>query len=107
MYGMQKSKASLTYCVALMLSGCTALTTGIGTIFGVVEVGEGEYVAANRTMLWGWDNQRKLLSGAELEAVEFCSKQSKTAQIIEYAYVPCGHGCADYGKVRFRCIAKQ
>ena len=107
MNGMTKSKASLVYCIAVMLNGCTALITEIGTSFGPVDVGGGEYVAANRTMLWGSDNMRKLLSGAELEAEEFCLKQNKTAEIIERRYIGCGHGCADVGKVRFRCKAKQ
>jgi hypothetical protein len=109
MNGMTKSKVSLICCIAVMLNGCTALITEVGTTFGPVDVGGGEYVAANRTMLWGSDSDkmRKLLSGAALEAEEFCSKQNKAAEIIERKYIGCGHGCADVGKVRFRCKAKQ
>ena len=104
---MTKSSASLICCIAVMLNGCTALITEVGTTFGPVDVGGGQYVAANRTMLWGSDNMRKLLSGAELEAEEFCSKQNQTAEIIDRSYIGCGSGCADVGKVRFRCKAKQ
>ncbi len=107
MKGMTTSKASLLCCIAIILNSCTALITDIRTTFGVVDVGEGEYVAANRSIPWGPDTMRKLLSGAELEAVEFCSKQNKTALIIERKYIDGTGCCASVGKVRFRCIAKQ
>jgi|APFre7841882793_1041355.scaffolds.fasta_scaffold66458_1 hypothetical protein len=107
MNGMTKSKAFLVCCIAVMLNSCTTLTTGIGTIFGVVDVGGGEYAAANRTHPWSHKNMQQLLSGAELEAEEFCSKQNKTAEIINRKYIGCGSGCADVGEVRFRCKAKQ
>jgi hypothetical protein len=104
---MTKSKASLVCCIAVMLNGCTSLITDIGTTFGPVDVGGGEYVAANRTALKSSENMRRLLSGAALEAEEYCSKQNKTAEIIERIYIDCGFSCADVGKVRFRCKAKQ
>jgi hypothetical protein len=107
MNGIIKPKPFLVCCIAGMLNGCTALITEVGTTFGPVDVGGGEYVAANRTMLWGSDNMRRLLAGAELEAQEFCSKQNKNATIIERSYIGCGSGCADVGKVRFRCTPKQ
>jgi hypothetical protein len=90
-----------------MLSGCTSLITDIRASFGPVEVGEGEYVAANRTVLKSSDTHRRLLSASELEAEEFCSKQNKTVQIIRYEYIDCGFSCANVGRVRFRCIAKE
>jgi len=107
MNGMTKSKAPLICCIAVMLNGCTALITDIRTTFGPVEVGGGEYVATNRTVLKSSENRRRLLSGATLEAEEFCSKQNKTAEIIKRSYIDCGFSCADVGEVRFRCIANQ
>lgn len=107
MNGMAKSKVPLICCFAVMLNGCTALIMDIRTTFGPVEVGGGEYVATNRTVLKSSENRRRLLSGATLEAEEFCSEQNKTAEIIKRSYIDCGFSCADVGEVRFRCKAKE